>query len=210
MLAWVTMAFIVLITLHFRYTLYKFALLIPGMSGIRAVCRIILMVLFPLSIIIGVITTKLSDKILSSRTYIKTAMFFIIILIISLDQSVVISNFHSYSKFDSQTRLKAIENIARRKNPTAKVFAYMPQKSTDPPYVIHLDAMMASQNLNMATVNGYSGKFPPGYIGYFFEHYDRCDSYLAWMNSSPLNNYASANRYNLFKNIVIIGRDTCF
>jgi hypothetical protein len=97
----------------------------------------------------------------------------------------------------------------QKKNPSAKVFAYMPRKSSEPPHVIHLDAMMAAQNLNMATVNGYSGKFPRGYIGYFFEHYDQCDSYMIWRIVSTEKNYGSKNRYDLFKNVITIGRDAC-
>jgi len=86
----------------------------------------------------------------------------------------------------------------------------MPQKTSDSPTIIHLDAMMAAQNLNMATVNGYSGKFPRGYIGYFFEHYDQCDNYMIWKIVSTQLYNGSENRYKLFDNVEIIGRDGCF
>jgi hypothetical protein len=210
MMAWLTMLILTLLTLHFGASLYKFALYIPGMKGLRVVTRIILMELFLLSIIIGVIITKISDKILISSTSVKTALTFIILFLISIDQYVTISKSSSYSKIESQIRLKIIENLARRKNPTAKIIAYMPQKTSDSPTIIHLDAMMAAQNLNMATVNGYSGKFPRGYIGYFFEHYDQCDNYMIWKIVSTQLYNGSENRYKLFDNVEIIGRDGCF
>jgi hypothetical protein len=136
------------------------------------------------------------------------AMFTIILFFISLDQYVIFSKCHSYSKIESQNRSKTIEYLVQIKNPSAKTFAYMPRKSPEPPYVIHLDAMMAAQNLNMATVNGYSGNFPRSYIAYF-QHYDSCGSYWAWMLTSTKKYSDFQNAYRFFKDVMIIGSDTC-
>lgn len=208
MLAWLTMSLLMLLTLYFGFSLYKIALFIPGMNGIRAVTRIILMDLFLLSIIIGAIITKISEKVLLSSIFSKIAIISIVLFFISLDQYVITSNANSYSKIESQNRLKIIKNLVQRKDPSAKVFAYMPSKSSEP-NIIHLDAMLAAQDLNIATVNGYSGNFPAGYLGYFYDHYDRCEAYYIWMIASTQKNYGSENRYDVFKNVIIIGRDAC-
>ena len=210
MLAWLTMGSLIVLTLYFGFSLYKYALFIPGINGIRAVTRIMLMYLFLLSIMAGAIITKLSKILIySSINSGKIALTIIALLFITLDQYVSVSNSYSYSKVESQDRVRRIENLIQRKNPFAKVFAYMPQKSSEPPHVIHLDAMMAAQSLNMATVNGYSGKFPAGYLGSFYEHYDKCDSYLVWARASTKKYSGSENRYYMFKNVCIIGRDAC-
>jgi len=209
MLAFITVGLLILLTLYFNYSLYKIASYIPGLNAIRAVTRIILMDLFLLSIITGVIITKISEKkSLLSNTSRKIAFTFIALIIIILDQYVITTNSNSYSKSESQNRLKIIENLVQRKDPSAKVFAYMPSPSSEP-HIVHLDAMLAAQNLNMATVNGYSGKFPVGYLGYFYEHYDRCEAYYVWMIASTQNKYGSKYRYDLFKDVLIIGRDDC-
>lgn len=209
MLVWLTMSLLILLTLYFGFTLYKFVPLIPGMSGIRGVTRIILMNLFLLSIIIGTIITKISDKAFFSSIFRQIIVIPIFLLLIVLDQYVITSNANSYSKIESQNRLKIIENLIQKKDPSIRVFAYMPSKSSEPPCVIHLDAMLTAQNLNVATVNGYSGKFPPGYLGYFYDHYDRCEAYYIWMIASTQKYIGSANRYDVFNNVIIIGRDDC-
>jgi hypothetical protein len=114
----------------------------------------------------------------------------------------------SYSKIESQYRSKIVEYQVRSINPSAKAFAYMPKKSPEPPYVIHLDAMMAAQNLAIPTVNGYSGKFPRDYAESFYSHFDQCESYWAWMTSRA-EETDSAYLYHLIKNVTIIGRKGC-
>jgi len=209
MVAWLTMTFLTLLTLHGDLSLYKIALHIPGINGVRVVSRIILLELFFLSLIMGIIITRISEsKTFLSSNILKTATVVLLLFFVPLDQYVTASDSASYSKSESQDRLKTIENTIKKKNPSSRVFAYMPQNSPEPPFVIHLDAMMAAQDLNMATVNGYSGKFPSGYIGSFFEHYDQCNSYLTWIIESTKNIDSTAN-YHLFKNVVIVGRDRC-
>jgi hypothetical protein len=168
-----------------------------------------LMNLFLLSIIAGAIVTKLSNHLLPLISFRKIAITFLALFLITIDQYVSTSNSYSYSKAESQDRVRIVENLVQKKNPFAKVFAYMPRRSSEPPHVIHLDAMMAAQKLNMATVNGYSGKFPVGYLGSFYENYDNCDSYLFWMMVSTRNFPDSASRYDIFRNVSIVGTEAC-
>ena len=84
----------------------------------------------------------------------------------------------------------------------------MPDKSSDPPFVVHLDAMLAAQSLNMATVNGYSAILPMSYAD-FYDNYDQCSSLLKWKAIS-VNKYGQYYKNNeIFKNFHIVGRDTC-
>ena len=209
MIAWLTMTCLIVLTLHGDLSLYKIALYIPGFSGVRVVSRVILLELFFLSLIMGVIITKISEsKTFLSVNFPKAGTVALLLLSLTLDQYVSASDSAAYSKSGSQHRLRNIENIVKEKNPSSGVFAYMPQNSPEPPYVIHLDAMMAAQDLHMATVNGYSGKFPKGF-GYFYEHPDRCDGYIFWLIASMRPTSSHSDIYNSISNVAIIGRGSC-
>jgi hypothetical protein len=212
MLAFVTVALLVLLTLYFASSsgssLYKIVMHLPGMGAIRAVARIILMVLFPLSIVTGVVLTKLSEqRTIVKRSLAKFAFSLIVVTVLVCDQNVIAAHYDTYSKSAAQARSLAVERLVREKGPSAKVFSYMPERSSDPPYAVHLDAMLAAQDLNMATVNGYSGNFPRDYD--FFDNYDQCVSLMKWETIATERSGAERGRRDLFQDMVIAGKDSC-
>ena len=88
------------------------------------------------------------------------------------------------------------------------IFAYMPENSPDPACMGHLDAMMAAQNLDIATINGYSGNFPRGYYDSFYTKFGQCESYFVWEALAEQKNPHLEGR-DLFAGTAIVGRDTC-
>jgi hypothetical protein len=206
MITWVAIALLVLLTLHFGSSFYKLAPLLPGLGAIRAVTRIILMMLFPLSVVLGVVLTKLS---VSRGTLMRSSVTFIIsgiiLFAIVLDQNVKPSSYMTYSKAESQNRSKTVERLVRRGGSQSKIFAYMPDRSSDPPYEIHLDAMLAAQNLSMASVNGYSAILPANYD--FYSNYDQCDSFFKWKTLSAQKYGPYYENEDLLKDCVIVGRE---
>jgi hypothetical protein len=210
MIAFITTTLLILLTLYVRgdFSLYKFALFLPGLKAIRAVTRIMLMMLFPFAVILGIFFHSISEnKRLQSHPFVKIIFSFSILFALVLDQNVN-AGFFTYSKLESQNRLTNIEQLVNQKDPETRVFAYMPDKSTDPPDVVHLDAMLAAQSLNMATVNGHSG-FSPMHYADFYYNYDQCSSLLKWKAIS-VNKYGKYYEDNeIFKNFQIVGRDTC-
>ena len=211
MTAFIATALLIILTLNVvgNYSLYEFALFLPGLKAIRAVTRIILMLLFPLAVILGLFIHSISEnRRLQSHPIAKIILSFVAMFVLVLDQNVTVGGFATYPKLASQQRSTHIEKLVLQKGSEIRVFAYMPDKSSDPPYVVHLDAMMAAQNLNMATVNGYSG-FYPKYYDDFYNNFDQCYSLLKWENLSTKRygvDYQSNVRVN---NIIIIGREDC-
>ncbi len=207
--AFIITVFLILLTLsvYEDFSLYRLVSKLPGLSAIRAVTRIMLLVLFPLAIMVGLVLHKISEtQSLQKRPTIKIMLLLTILLVIFCDQSVSAAGFMNYSKLESQRRLMKIEAFVKDKHSAAKVLAYMPAKSSDPPYVVHLDAMMAAQNLNMATVNGYSGILPSDYADFFMD-FDQCHTLLKWQETA-------AKKYNMnytriFDNLIIIAREDC-
>lgn len=208
MIASIAIALLILLTLYYGPSLYRLTLFLPGLRAIRAVTRIILLMLFPLSVVLGVVLTKLSENrgalTRSSATFILSC---IVLFAVVLDQNIKASSYNTYSKVESQNRLKIVERLVQKKGSQSRVFAYMPDRSSDPPYAIHLDAMLAAQNLNMASVNGYSGIFPDDYD--FYYNYDRCDSLLKWKAIAENKFGKYYHGKELFKDFIIAGRDSC-
>jgi hypothetical protein len=66
---------------------------------------------------------------------------------------------------------------------------------------------MAAQNLNIPTVNGYSGSGPHNY--YFIGNLDFCGNYLIWKNYAQRKYSSSSGRDALFANITFIGHEPC-
>jgi len=210
MIAFITTALLVVLTLYFRDpptdTLYRLVLYIPGMSSIRSVTRIILLMLFPLSIIVGVVFTMLiENRFVLCRPFTKHVFSSLILFAVILDQNVKSSSYDRYSKTGSQNRSRTVEKLVQNKFSSAKVFAYMPDNTGDAAHAVHIDAMLAAQNLNISTVNGYSGIFPCGYYA-FYKHFDPI-SLMAWKEIS-IRRYAQFGaQTGLFENIVVVGRD---
>lgn len=213
MIAFITIGLLIMLILYVfeKYTLYKFALIIPGLESVRAVTRIIFVMLFPFSLILGIFISSISENERLARSpFVKIIVMSFIFLFLVLDQSVKTTGLGAYSKLDSQNRLKIIEEPLMKKRNEVKVFAYMPIKSADSDDIVHVDAMMAAQNLNLATVNGYSAKFPHYYFDIFYANYKSCDSIMKW---KALSSYKYSKYYpnkEMFENLYIVGRDDYF
>lgn len=212
MIAFITIALLILLTLYVceKFSLYKFALVLPGLESVRAVTRIVFVMLFPFAVIVGLFVHSISEnRRLQLWPFVKMMLLSSILLFLVLDQNVKTTGIGAYSKLDSQNRLKILEKMVQMKGPNVRAFAYMPDKSSIPPDVMHVDAMLVAQNLNLATVNGYSAKFPHYYFDNFYQNYEYCDSLMKWKA-------VSANKYGkyypdkeIFKNLYIVGRGDC-
>lgn len=183
-------------------SLYQIVSYLPGFRSIRAIVRIMLMNLFFIAVIAGVVVSRISDLFQARSKRIAVIVFtFVLMCGVVLDQYVRPG--YCYSKSDAIARSSMVEKLVLKKNPSSKVFIFMPVFKEEP-YLIHLDAMLAAQNLNMATVNGYSGNFPPRYFAEFYENYSRCESLLKW-KTFAMQQYG----VNPFTGLVIVGGPEC-
>jgi hypothetical protein len=196
-----------------RFSFYRLViLLLPGAKAIRAVTRIVLFNLFLFSLILGIMLTKLTEcKAILSHNFVKLLLSALILFAVILDQRVQPEFYPVYSKIEAQRRSRAIESLVLKKSSIDKkessriVFAYMPEGSNIHPAIVHMDALMAAQNLNFATVNGYSSTLPHKYWDFFTYYY--CDTSLKIWKQYAMQKYC---RYysdkGLFKNLIVVGQ----
>ncbi len=162
----------ILITLNFYYhiSFYAIVYLIPGFEAVRAVSRIVQIELFFLGGLIAVIIDHVLKKkwTASKRNLVVGA----IVLFVFADQFVWKSGLNLYSKSDSQQRITKLKEELKQQNcQRYNYFAYLPLSHHEV-YKFHVDAMLASQDLRIPTINGYSAFSPKEYEA-FFEHPDR-------------------------------------
>jgi hypothetical protein len=208
MILTVALLLLVLITIYHGKSIYRIVMdVIPGLRSVRAVTRIILMEIFPVAAIVAVMITRISQVTPGPKNSVVLSVIpFALVLLVAIDQFVWIPDFMGYSKSEAQARSRKVEQMVKDTKPDAAVFAYMPARSADPPFMTHLDAMLAAQHLRIATVNGYSGNMPHEYYSTFYEGYRNCGSYYLWKNASLDK---SANQAWAVARDVIVGRDDC-
>jgi hypothetical protein len=144
-------------------SLYRLAVLIPGVRAVQGVSRIVLVLVFLLALQIGILLTYIEHRRLAkAKTFARVSILLLLFCIIVFDQYCKAPS--SFDKKASQERSALLATKIRTLNEATgiKVFCYMPE-TNEPFFVVHLDAMMAAQSLGLATVNGYSGNCPRNY-----------------------------------------------
>ncbi len=126
---------------------------IPGGIGIRAVGRIVLLLLIPAALGLAVLVQFLEQK-----QWIGAA--WAIVLVCALEQGITTE---SFDVVENQARIASVAQQIDRKR---EAFYYRPGENRDW-NIYHLDAMWASLATGVPTINGYSGYNPPGWDGFF-------------------------------------------
>ena len=141
---------------HSRYTLYRPLTKLPGLSAIRAVSRIILVMLWPL----GVLAAIGLDGMWRSRHWLLRSLACILLAAVFVESAW--TSQMDLSKSEEAQRLAELQARLPRKLPESPILL-VPEG--DPSYVFDLDAMLLSQSLGWSTLNGYSGNAPPNRHG---------------------------------------------
>jgi hypothetical protein len=139
---------------HSRYTPYRMLTRLPGLSAIRAVSRIILVMLWPA----GVLAAIGLEELLRSRKLLFRCMA-CILLVVTFIESAGTSQAH-YSKVDAAQRLTELRTSLPHDVPESPVLLV---REREPTYLFDLDAMLLSQSLGWSALNGYTGNVPPGW-----------------------------------------------
>ena len=171
--------FILTISIN-AYSIYRLLLYLPGISSVRAVSRVALVMLLPIAILASIAVDKTFQRL---KTW-STRCFFLVILIpLVLSESIFYRSYNTQiSKWiERQMQLKHLLPATISKNNI--IFATgKPGDYQDG--VVEVDAMILAQDMHLPTLNGYSGNFPPGHR----------DPYPCISFQYRLDNY-----FNLFK-----------
>jgi hypothetical protein len=149
---------VVLLTLYVgMFSPYRLVAMAPGASSIRAVSRIILILLFPAAYALGRVMTMGLERMrgpAAARTVLGIALAFGCVI----DQRAGIA---TYSMEASRSEVEQVKTAMRQSGKTIFwVHSFIPGK---PDFFMHLSAMLAAQELGVSIVNGYTGNIPPGY-----------------------------------------------
>jgi len=153
-----TLAMLVFVTLCIgNLSLYRIAAALPGVSSIRAVTRIVLVMLLPVAVMAAIGVEHLMR--LRGVRWVVPGLVVLALCLETLAFKPIhtpITQWH-----DRLTPLS--EALAGSAVPNDAVL-YLSGRAEEPFYLTELDAMMFAQERKMATLNGYSGNAPPGYL----------------------------------------------
>jgi hypothetical protein len=140
-------------------SLYFLAIQLPGLDAIRAVSRIILVMLLPVSILVAVGVDCLRRKVTSIVGYFVLAL----IAMIVVSAETVFYKPHQAARETWTMRQAGLKHLIGTP-PSEGSVIYVTQRKEEPFYLAELDAMIYAQDHKLKTLNGYSGSTPPGYV----------------------------------------------
>lgn len=147
----------VLLTKVGSFSLYYYISALPGLNAIRGVSRIGIVMVFPSALLIAAAV----DVMLRSRPRLPSTVV-LCLLVTAVVAEIVMLKKPAFQVADSNIRVEAIVKEARDRSAGIANPILFVNEGDEPGYMIHLDAMLAAQQLGWPTVNGYSGANPPG------------------------------------------------
>lgn len=190
--AWTLFGLIALTLSINGYSIYRVLLSLPGVGSVRAVTRVVLVMLLPLGIMaaIAIDSVRLRVQTWQIRWAALVALVLLVIVepIFYQPYSTTISQW-----LDRQNQLKARLPAIDLKDHIIFVTG-----RPDDPHVkaVELDAMIFAQDRHLPTLNGYSGNVPPGYLDPLpcISFQNRLNGYFDLFKQSRLDNDSIANR----------------
>lgn len=140
-------------------SLYFLVIQLPGIDAIRAVSRIILVMLLPVAILVAVGVDYFRRQVTSVVGYFVLAL--VAVMVISAE--TVFYKPHNAAR-ETWTMRQAGLNHLIGEPPSEGAVIYVTQRKEEPFYLTELDAMIYAQDHKLKTLNGYSGSTPPGYV----------------------------------------------
>jgi hypothetical protein len=160
-IASLSLAFLFLVTISIGgFSVYLLLTSIPGISAIRAVSRIVLVMMLPVALLVALGSENLLRR-ASQHPGLKYVAAFALVFILSVEVATCQPNNTPISKWIArQTALRKALPAELPADPI--LFVY--KKDSEPFFLSELDSMILAQDMGIPTLNGYSGYFPPGYI----------------------------------------------
>ncbi len=159
--SFIALVFLVLLTLRIGdYSLYFLVLKIPGSDAIRAVSRIILVMLLPIAILVAA-GFEFVVRLTATRgpVIVGVSVLFATLLLTTESYFYVPHHAAMQTWLDRQRGL----DFTIKDKLSSDEILFVTQKSQEPFYITELDAMIYAQDRHLRTLNGYSGSTPPGY-----------------------------------------------
>ena len=141
-----------------RYSFYFWIIQIPGLDAIRAVSRVILVMLLPVAVLVAIGVEWLIGM---SRSW-GIRVVVAILVVSGLTAETILYQSHQSAKETWEMRQRGLSHAVGEGLPAGSIL-YVTQRMEEPFYITELDAMIYAQDHQLNTLNGYSGSKPPGY-----------------------------------------------
>jgi hypothetical protein len=197
----IALVLLVLVTLCVGdWSVYAWLAQVPGVSSIRAVSRIALVMLFPAAVLVAFGIDWVSRSAFLP-TYGKTACLLIAAVVLTTE-----SFYYQPHHTPMQSWRARQDQLGEQAGAVGKdAVLFVTQPKAEPFFMTEIDAMIYAQNRHIPTLNGYSGNTPPRYT-----YPDPClpvamriDSYIALRGMSP------AKRQHLVDNLHVVTLEPC-
>lgn len=146
-------AFTLLLRGHSLYTLVWD---LPGFNAIRAVTRVILVLMWPLSILMAWVASELAEN----KSWVSQAMLYLVLALLVAESGLY--HHSTYAKVEAQGRVAELRAKLPAETPADPIL-YVGWDGQRASLVTEIDSMLLAQDLGWPTVNGYSGNLPPSY-----------------------------------------------
>ncbi|MDX2361638.1 MAG: hypothetical protein QNK23_12595 [Crocinitomicaceae bacterium] len=153
-----------LFTRYQGYSLYQFVYKLPGFDSMRSLTRIINVELLFMGIAVAVVAVIIFKRFEKLTIPIFIGLF----TLICIDNYFFTDNSYRTEKSIAQERTDTLVNRFSYLN-EGSLISYEPLNFEFPAHVYQLDAMLASQELHLKTVNGYTGNSPHGYDAFWWD-----------------------------------------
>ncbi len=151
---------LILLTLDISgFSFYQLIWKLPGMNSIRAVGRIFLVIMWPLSLFIAWVVDGILRQQIPRNRWRLAAAYLITGLLVA--ESVFYTHYR-YDKTEANARLESLRQQIPAQLPADPILSVAMDR-TEPFFAREIDAMLLAQQLGWPTLNGYSGNSPPGY-----------------------------------------------
>lgn len=175
--------------LFFRYnylSAYRLLYALPGFSSMRSLTRIINIELLFFALAVAGVCFLL----LRRFPRYQALLFCGFLTLLVLDNYVPGNKMYTTAKHDWQMRVDALAGKMKG-IPEGSVVSYEPEDESVPAFFHQLDAMLATQRLNLISVNAYTATSPAAYNPYWWQPNTRNrNNWLQSMHADTLNVYA--------------------
>ena len=141
------------------FSIYFLVWWLPGLNSIQAVTRIILVLMWPISLFAAWVLDGFLQRFNQKHRWMLAVAWLIAGLLIA---ESVFYNHDTYKKAEAQARLEILHQEIPMKVP-ANPILFVARNQEEQFWTNEIDAMLLAQELGWPTLNGYSGNFPPGY-----------------------------------------------
>jgi hypothetical protein len=150
-----TMVLVVATLCVANWSLYYFATLLPGLSAVRAVTRIIFVMLIPVAMAVG---ATIDD--MEARGSARIAALMIVAAVLVILESALATKFISTARDWSDRLARLAAEVPPHLAHDAVLVVATPHFDAR----TEIDAMLLAQELGIRTLNGYSGNQPDGWV----------------------------------------------